>query len=70
MTLVGSYNDNSTGVEHGYLYSHGTYITLDDPAGKFTKPLGIVGITPAAADIWTGSSMTMTGSPQSTILWA
>src|SRR5262249_41823721 len=37
--IVGNYTD-SNGTVHGFLYSKGTYTTLDDPSGA-TVPLGI-----------------------------
>ena len=37
--IVGNYTDNN-GTVHGFLYSNGTYTTLDNPSGA-TVPLGI-----------------------------
>jgi len=37
--VVGTYNDASG--SHGFIYSDGTYTTLDDPAGTDTQALGI-----------------------------
>src|SRR5581483_3301028 len=58
--IVGYYQDTN-GVYHGFLYSNGSYIPLDDPSAQWTQALGINNRGDVVGTYWDSSAQNYYG---------